>query len=190
MEASSLTFLLHRWAQGDRAALDQLAPQVQSQLQALARSYLKRGLRHQTLQPTELINEAWIRLIDQTSLPKWDNRAHFFGVAARLMRIVLVDCARSRRALKRGGAAQMITLHDTAVPVGNRVPDVLEMNDALDQLAKVDERKARVVELRYFGGMTREEISTALAVSVATVKRDLRLGEAFLRHLLLSEPAS
>jgi RNA polymerase sigma-70 factor (ECF subfamily) len=188
METTSLTLLLDRWAQGDRAALEQLAPRVHNELQALARSYLKRGLRHQTLQPNELINEAWIRLIDQTSPPKWGNRAHFFGVAARLMRFVLVDCARSRRALKRGGAAQMITLHDTALPAGGRVPDVLEMSDALDQLAKVDERKARVVELRYFGGMSRDEISTTLAVSVATVKRDLRLGEAFLRRLLLSEP--
>jgi RNA polymerase sigma factor (TIGR02999 family) len=188
MEDTSLTLLLDRWAQGDSAALEQLAPRVHSELQALARSCLKRGLRHQTLQPNELINEAWIRLIDQTNPPKWDNRSHFFGVAARLMRFVLVDCARSRRALKRGGAVQMITLHDTALPAGSRVPDVLEMNDALDQLAKVDERKARVVEMRYFGGMSREEISAALAVSVGTIKRDLRLGEAFLRHLLLNEP--
>ncbi len=188
MEDTSLTLLLDRWAQGDSAALEQLAPRVHGELQALARSCLKRDLRHQTLQPNELINEAWIRLIDQTNPPKWDNRSHFFGVAARLMRFVLVDCARSRRALKRGGAVQMITLHDTALPAGSRVPDVLEMNDALDQLAKVDERKARVVEMRYFGGMSREEISAALAVSVGTVKRDLRLGEAFLRHLLLNGP--
>ena len=188
MEDSSLTLLLGRWAQGDRAALEQLAPRVHSELQALARSYLKRNFRHQTLQPNELINEAWIRLIDQTSPPQWDNRAHFFGVAARLMRFVLVDCARSRGAQKRGGAAHMITLHDTALPADSRVPDVLEMSDALDQLAKVDERKARVVEMRYFGGMSRDEISAALAVSVATVKRDLRLGEAFLRRLLLNKP--
>jgi len=186
MEDSSLTLLLGRWAQGDRDALEQLAPRVHSELQALARSYLKRNFRHQNLQPNELINEAWIRLIDQTSPPQWDNRA--FGVAARLMRFVLVDCARSRGAHKRGGAAHMITLHDTALPADSRVPDVLEMSDALDQLAKVDERKARVVEMRYFGGMSRDEISAALAVSVGTVKRDLRLGEAFLRHLLLNGP--
>lgn len=188
MEDPSLTLLLGRWAQGDPTALEQLAPRVHRELRALARSYLKRGLRRQTLQPTELINEAWIRLIDQTSPPKWGNRTHFFGIAARLMRIVLVDCARSRGALKRGGGAQMITLHDTALPAGGRVPDVLEINDALDELAKVDERKARVVEMHYFGGMNREEISEALSVSVATVKRDLRLGEAFLRHLLRNEP--
>lgn len=185
--ATSLTVLLRQWAQGDRAALEELAPRVQSELRGLARGYLRRRHPSQTLQPTELINEAWIRLIDQTTPLQWDSRSHFFGIAARLMRIVLVDHVRARRAAKRGGAAREITLQETMLLSPGRVPDVIEVSEALDGLAALDERKARVVELRYFGGMSREEISTALGVSVATVKRDLRLGEAFLRRWLRGE---
>jgi RNA polymerase sigma factor (TIGR02999 family) len=183
--AVSVTALLVRWRAGDEAALADLAPRVHRELHALARAYLRRGRPNHTLQPTALINEAWLRLIDQSQPVRVENRAHFFGIAARLMRNVLVDYARASRAAKRGGAAQAVTLEETLLISPNRAPDVLEVSEALDELAKVDERKARVIELRYFGGMDREEISTALGVSLATVKRDLRLGEAWLRRFLV-----
>jgi RNA polymerase sigma factor (TIGR02999 family) len=186
MEGSaSITGLLIQWSEGNQVALAELTPKVHRELHALARTYLRRGRPNQTLQPTALINEAWLRLIDQSQPIRWENRAHFFGIAARLMRIVLVDQIRSRRAAKRGAAAQAITLEETIALSPNHAPDVLEVSEALDRLAKVDERKAQVIELRYFGGMDREEISVAVGVSVATVKRDLRLGEAWLRRFLL-----
>jgi RNA polymerase sigma factor (TIGR02999 family) len=157
-----VTQLLVAWSQGDRAALDELTPHVYRELHSLARSYLRRGRRNQTLQPTALINEACLRLLGQSEPIQWENRAHFFGIAARLMRMVLVDYSRSRNAEKRGGMADPVTLEETLVLSTNRAPDVLEVNQALDELAKVDQRKANVIELRYFGGMDREEIATAL----------------------------
>jgi RNA polymerase sigma-70 factor (ECF subfamily) len=181
---TSITGLLIQWSDGNQAALAELAPLVHKELHALAKSYLKKGRPNQTLEPTALINEAWLRLIDRSQPLRWESRAHFYGIAARLMRIVLVDCIRSRNAVKRGGAARAITITENMVLSPSRAPDVLEVSEALDELAKVDERKAKVIELRYFGGMEREEISTALGVSLATVKRDLRLGEAWLRRFL------
>lgn len=182
--ATSITGLLIQWSDGNQAALAELAPQVHRELHALAKAYLRKGRPNQTLQPTALINEAWLRLIDRSQPLRWENRAHFYGIAARLMRIVLVDCVRSRNAAKRGGAVQTVTVVENMALSANRAPDVLEVSEALDELAKVDERKAKVIEFRYFGGMDREEIATALGVSVATVKRDLRLGEAWLRRFL------
>ena len=184
--SESITSLLFQWGDGNEAALAELAPKVQRELHDLARAYLKRGRPNQTLQPTALINEAWVRLIDHSQPLRWESRAHFFGIAARLMRIVLVDYVRTRRAAKRGGGVRAITLQDSMALSPDRAPDVLEMSEALDQLTKVDERKAKAVELRYFGGMELQEISIALGVSLATVKRDLRLGEAWLRQCLLS----
>jgi RNA polymerase sigma factor (TIGR02999 family) len=127
-----------------------------------------------------------MRLIDQSQPIRVETRAHFFGIAAMLMRNVLVDYARASRAAKRGGAARAVTLEETLLISPNRAPDVLEVSEALDELAKVDERKAKVIELRYFGGMDREEIAVALGLTLATVKRDLRLGEAWLRRFLLA----
>lgn len=184
-----ITQLLVDWRQGDKGALEELTPRVQRELQNLARAYLRRGAPNQTLQPTALVNEAWLRLIGQTQLPEWENRAHFFGIAARLMRLVLVDYARMHRAAKREGG-QAVTLQDSIALSPARTPDVLEVNEALDALAKVDERKAKVIELRYFGGMEREEIAAALDLTLATVKRDLRLGEAWLRRFLTGESLS
>jgi RNA polymerase sigma-70 factor, ECF subfamily len=184
-DSASITGLLIQWSDGNQAALADLTPQVQRELHSLARTYLRRGRPNQTLQPTALINEAWLRLIDQSQPLRWENRAHFFGIAARLMRIVLVDYARSKGAAKRGGAAQAVTLEENVALSPSRTLDVLEVSEALDQLAKVDERKAKVIEFRYFGGMEREEIATALGLTLATVKRDLRLGEAWLRRFLL-----
>jgi RNA polymerase sigma factor (TIGR02999 family) len=185
--AASLTQLLFRWSQGDRVALEELAPQVQRELRSLARTYLKRGVSYQTLQPTALINEAWLRLLGPSTTIQWENRTHFFGIAARLMRIVLVDHARTRRAVKRGGGLEALTLEQITVLCPERTPDILEVNEALDQLAKVDERKAKVIELRYFGGMSREEIAAALGLTLPTVKRDLRMGDAWLRRFLAGE---
>ena len=185
--AASVTQLLSRWSQGDRAALEELAPRVQRELHSLARTYLKRGRPHQTLQPTALINEAWLRLLGPSTTIQWENRAHFFGMAARLMRNALVDHARARSAAKRGGGFEALTLEHIAVLCPDRTPDILEVNEALDQLAKVDERKAKVIELRYFGGMTNEEIAAALDLSLSTVTRDLRMGAAWLRRFLTAE---
>ena len=185
-QPATITRLLTEWSQGNQAALAELTPRVHRELHAIAKAYLRRGLGHQTLQPTALINEAWLRLLGQSQALQWENRAHFFGIAARLMRIVLVDHARSKGAIKRGGAAETVTLDESMALCPNRAPDVLEVSEALDQLAKVDERKAKVIEFRYFGGMDREEIAVALGLTVATVKRDLRLGEAWLRRFLLS----
>jgi RNA polymerase sigma factor (TIGR02999 family) len=185
--AATVTQLLDRWHQGDRTALEKLAPQVHRELHALARTYLKRGRPNQTLQPTALINEAWIRLIGQPSVLHWENRSHFFAIAARLMRIVLVDHARAHGAMKRGGGINALTLEDVPLLSPGKAPPILEVNEALDRLAKIDERKVKVIELRYFGGMSREEIALELGLTLATVKRDLRLAEAFLRRFLAGE---
>jgi RNA polymerase sigma factor (TIGR02999 family) len=185
--AASVTQLLARWSQGDRAALEELAPRVQRELHSLARTYLRGHRPHDTLQPTALINEAWLRLLGPSTTIQWGNRAHFFGMAARLMRNALVDHARARRAAKRGAGLEALTLEHIAVLCPNRPPNILEVNEALDKLAKVDERKAKVIELRYFGGMTNEEIAAALDLSLSTVTRDLRLGAAWLRRFLAGE---
>ncbi len=150
----------------------------------LARIYLRRGGPAQSLQPTALINEAYLRLLNQPEPIQLENRAHFFGIAARLMRMILVDQARNRQAAKRGGVAANVTLDDCMAVSPGRAPEVLEIDEALDRLAEVDERKAKVIELRYFGGMDREEVAAALGLTVATVKRDLSLGEAWLRRFL------
>jgi len=184
----TITRLLIDWGNGDDAALDDLTPLVYGELHALARAYLRRGDGRQTLQPTELIGELYLRLIDQSHPVQWENRSHFFGIAARLMRLVLVDHARARRAAKRGRDVDRVTLNETLALTPGRPPDVLEVDQALRSLAEVDERKARVIELRYFGGMKREEIATALRLTVSTVKRDLRMGEAWLRRALAGIP--
>jgi len=126
-------------------------------------------------------------LIGQSPIVQWENRTHFFGIAARLMRIVLVDRARALGALKRRGALEALTLEHVDRLSPGKTPEILEVNEALDQLAKVDERKAKVIELRYFGGMDREEIAAALNLTLPTVKRDLRLGEAWLRRFLAGQ---
>jgi RNA polymerase sigma factor (TIGR02999 family) len=180
----TITRLLIDWENGDDTALDELTPLVYRELHTLARMYLSRGHRSGALQPTELIDELYLRLIDRSAAVRWENRSHFFGIAARLMRQVLVDHARARRAAKRGGGSDPMTLEETVALSPGRAPDVLEVDEALSRLADVDERKARVTELRYFGGMRREEIATALSLTLPTVKRDLRLAEAWLRRYL------
>ena len=186
-ESPSVSQLLIAWGRGEPAALEELTPRVYRELHKLARVYLLRGRPNQTLQPTALINEAFLRLLDQSQPVQWENRAHFYGIAARLMRMILVDHARAHHAAKRGGAGVPITLDDCMAVSPGRAPDILEVDEALDRLAAVDERKAKVIELRYFGGMNREEVAAALGLTVPTVKRDLRLGEAWLRRFLAGE---
>ena len=182
--ASEVTQLLISWQRGDKHALDQLMPIVYHELRRLAAGYLKRERRNHTLQPTALIHEAYVRLVEH-NIPEWQNRAHFFGVAAQLMRQILVDHARSVKASKRGGNQQKLSLED-APPVFNHedVSGVLTLDDLLQKLAKFDERKARVLEMRAFAGMSVEDTAIALGVSEPTVKRDMRLAQAWLRHEL------
>jgi RNA polymerase sigma factor (TIGR02999 family) len=181
-ERPSITRLLIDWSNGSSAALDELTPHIYRELHGLARMYLRRNRQSQTLQATVLINEVYLRLIDQPPAIPWESRSQFFGVAARLMRHVLVDHARNRHALKRGGDAIPITLEETMALSPNHAPDILEVHDALCRLDKIDQRKARIIELRYFGGLTHDEIASVAGVAPATVKRDLRLGEAWLRR--------
>jgi RNA polymerase sigma factor (TIGR02999 family) len=160
---------------------------VYRELHALARAHLNRGRRNLTLQPTALINEVYLHLIEQSPPVPWEDRSHFFGISARLMRNILVDYSRARRAAKRGGDAVVVSLEETmAFSAGRNAPDIIDVDAALNRLARIDERKAQVIELRYFGGMTREEVASAAGLTVATVKRDLRLAEAWLRRELRS----
>ena len=186
-ESPSVSQLLIAWGRGEPAALEQLTPRVYRELHKLARAYLRRGRPNQSLQPTALINEAYLRLLDQAQPVQWENRAHFFGIAARLMRLILVDHARAHHAAKRGGAAAAITLDDCMAVVPGPAADVLELDEALDRLAAVDERKAKVIELHYIGCVDREELAAALGLTVPTVKRDLRLREAWPCRFLASK---
>ena len=175
-----VTRLLRDWAAGDETAREQLLPLVYDTLRRLAERYLADERFARTLQPTALVHEAYLRLVDQKN-PDWESRSHFYGIAARLMRQILVDHARARLSAKRGGDAVIIQLDD-GVDVARhaRSADVLGLNDALDALAVRDPRKARIVELRYFGGFTADETAKSIGISVATVRRELRLAEAFL----------
>jgi RNA polymerase sigma factor (TIGR02999 family) len=180
-DAAVVTQLLQKWSRGDAQARDELVPIVYRTLHRLAEHYLANERHAPTLQPTALVHEAYLRLVSQ-DLPDWSSRKHFYGVAAHLMRQVLVDHARRRLSGKRGAGAVRLELEDAAhVAAADGSPlDILVVNDALDDLARVDERKSKVIELRYFGGCTVEETAKVLSVSIATVKRDLRLGEAWL----------
>jgi RNA polymerase sigma-70 factor, ECF subfamily len=183
-DSNQITSLLVNWQGGDKDALDRLLPLVYHELRKLAASYLKTERRDHTLQPTALIHEAYVRMVNQ-EMPEWQSRAHFFGVAARLMRQILVDHARGQKASKRGGEQHKISLED-APPVftHENAAALLNLDNALTKLATLDERKARVVEMRAFGGLSVEETATALGVSEPTVKRDMRLAQAWLRREL------
>ena len=175
-----VTRLLVAWGEGDRAALDRLMPLVYGELRRLARHYMSRERPGHTLQTTALVNEAYLRLVGQEEM-RWENRAHFFGIAARLMRQILVDHARGRQAAKRGGGQFRLSLSkvDRAAPG----PDVnlLALDEALGRLEAIDPQKSRVVELRYFGGLGIEETAEVIGVSPATVKRDWSIARAWLR---------
>jgi RNA polymerase sigma-70 factor, ECF subfamily len=187
MPAPSVTQLLVAWSDGDEVALNQLAPLVHQELHRLAAAYMAGDRQGHVLQATALVNEAYMRLIDWKDV-RWQNRAHFFGVAARLMRRVLVDVARNRRRAKRGGRELHVSLSDaddTPVP---HSADLMALDDALKTLATLDERQSRVVELRFFGGLTHEEAAHVLGVSVATVRRDWSLAQAWLYRELNRSP--
>jgi RNA polymerase sigma factor (TIGR02999 family) len=178
--------MLLAWNNGDEAALDQLIPLVHDELRRLATRYMRRERAGHTLQTSALINETYLRLVDGPRIP-WQNRAHFFGIAARLMRRVLVDFARERNFKKRGGGRHQITLNAAMSVTPPQNTDVVALDEALSALAQVDERKARVVEMRYFGGLTEKEIATVLKVSNETVRRDWRLAKSWLLRRLSEE---
>ena len=182
----AVTELLRAWSDGDDGALEQLTPLVEAELRRLARGYMRRERRDHTLQVTALVNEAFLRLTDARRV-RWQDRAHFLGISARLMRRVLVDHARSRGYRKRGGDAQRVTLDEGLVASPAPVVDVVALDRALEALAAADVRKSRVIELRYFGGLSVEETAEVLHVSPDTVKRDWRLAKLWLLRELEGE---
>ena len=184
---ANVTNLLLEWGNGDPSALERLAPIIYQELLRLARTRLSRENRACTLQPTALVHECYLRLADQTRL-QWQNRAHFYAVAANTMRRVLIDHARKRKAQKRGQGVRITLLTDMDV-AKERAPDLLALDEALQKLSVLDARKSRVIELKFFGGMTTEEIGLVLGISVATVGRELRLGQAWLRREMTSTQA-
>ena len=175
--AHEVTQLLVEWANGDQQALHRLTPLVYAELHKLAAGYLCNERRDHTLQPTALVHEAYLRLVHQKN-PTWQNRSHFFAVAARLMRQILVDHARRQQAGKRSG--HKVSLEETVSFGQERSPDLVALDDSLSALEKLDARKCRAVELRYFGGLSVDEIALALEVSRMTVRRDLTMAEAWL----------
>ena len=176
-----MTRLLLAWSGGDRSALDQLLPLVEEELHRLAHRYMSRERPDHTLQTTALVNEAYVRLIDQRRV-RWQNRAHFFAIAAQTMRRILIDHARRRAFDKRGGGARELQLDEAAVLTDERAAELVALDDALQALAEVDERKSRVVEMRFFGGLSVEETAEALGVSPDTVTREWRRARAFLHR--------
>jgi RNA polymerase sigma factor (TIGR02999 family) len=182
-----LTNLLVEWGKGNQPALDRLLPHVYDELRTLARSYLRRERPGQTVQTGTLVHEAFVRLIDGQQV-SWEGRAHFFGIAARLMRQILVDHARARDAVKRG-AGEIAEPIDSALSVAVQAMDVsvIALDRALDQLAEIDPAAARVVELRFFGGLTVEETAEALGISTGTVKREWSMARAWLRRAIAGE---
>jgi len=180
-----LTRLLIDWKNGDSRAVEQLTPIVYGELRRLADHYLRNESAADTLQPTALVHEAYLRLVAQ-DMPDWQCRSHFFGVAAHLMRQILVDHARMRRSHKRGGGVPVVSLDDVPVFAREKSSDILALDDALTALATLDQRQCRIIELRYFAGFSLEETAQAVGVSVATIRREQRIAEAWL-HRELSE---
>jgi len=181
-----VTQLLGAWRSGDSSALDKLIPLVQPELHRLAHRYMARERPGHTLQTTVLIHDAYLQFADKTQ-PPWQNRAHFFAVAAQLMRRIMVDHARQKQALKRGGGALKITLDESALAAETRAVELLALDEALEKLAAFDKRKADVVEMRYFGGLTMEEIADVLKVHVNTVTREWSAARAWLFATLSGE---
>jgi RNA polymerase sigma factor (TIGR02999 family) len=178
---SNITHVLERWSNGEQTALDELLPLIYKELRRLAGNYLRRERRDHTLQPTALINEVFLRLIDQHDI-KWQNRAHFFGVSARLMRRILVDHARAHQAAKRGGEHYSLSLSKADRIMGQPTLDILTLHLTLRRLEELDPQQSRIVELRFFGGLTIEESAEVLSVSHATVERDWKMARAWLRQ--------
>jgi RNA polymerase sigma-70 factor, ECF subfamily len=184
---NEVTALLLDWSAGDKDAPTRLMPLVYDELRRLARSYLRKERSDHTLQPTALVNEAFLRLIDQTCV-NWENRAQFFGLAARIMRNILVDYARERSAKKRGGDGQnqtvRLSLNETRLKIDERAAELVALDEALRSLGMIDERKSQVVELRFFGGLSVEETAAALGISDKTVMRDWQIAKMWLHREL------
>jgi len=178
-----VTRLLAEWSKGNEQAVDELTPLVYQELRQLAAAYLRKERRDHTLQPTALVHEAYLRLVDQSN-PNWQDRSHFFGVAARLMRQILVDHARRKNAVKRAGLK--IPLENSVRLPQDRSQDLVALDNGLTALERLDPRKCKAVELRYFGGLSMTEVAQALGVSAVTVRRDLRMAEAWLHRQMQS----
>jgi RNA polymerase sigma-70 factor, ECF subfamily len=174
-----ITQLLVNWSKGDRSAFDQLVPLVYPELRQLARRYMRRENPAHTLQTSALVNEAYLRLVDQQDF-EWQNRAHFFAVAAQVMRHILIDHARSHRYLKRGAGAQHVPLDEMAVVSQERAAELLDLDEALTNFAAIDLRKSQIVELRFFGGLSVEETAEVMKLSPVTVMREWRAAKAWL----------
>lgn len=177
--SAEVTQLLLAWSDGDEQALQELLPLVNRELHRMARCYMAGERPNHTLQASALVNEAYLKLVDNRKV-RWQNRAHFFGISAQLMRRILVDSARRRNYLKRGAGARQVTLDESSISGGGKSKDLITIDDALNALATVDPRKARVVELRFFGGLTVQETAEVLKVSSDTVLRDWRLAKVWL----------
>jgi RNA polymerase sigma-70 factor, ECF subfamily len=182
-QTGAVTELLVAWGKGDDGALERLVPLVQAELRRIARRHMAHERHGHTLQPTALVNEAYLRLVDARHV-QWQDRAHFFAMSSRLMRRVLVDAARRRGYQKRGGGNPNITLDEERIEARDRGADVIALDDALTALAAIDQRKSEVVEMRYFGGLSIEETAEALGLSVRTVKRDWTIAKLWLAREL------
>lgn len=180
----AITEMLRAWSDGERQGVDALVPLVYDELKRQARRYLRRERGGHTLQTTALVNEAYLRLIDQRNV-KWQNRAHFFGIAAQMMRRILVDYAKNRKSLKRGGAAENLPLDEAfAIAADERDLDLLALDEALNRLAEMDQLQARIVELRYFSGLSIAETAEVVGLSTTTVKVNWNMAKAWLHHEL------
>jgi RNA polymerase sigma factor (TIGR02999 family) len=177
---NEVTQLLVAWGNGDQAALDRLMPLVYNELHRLAHRHIKKERPGHTLQTSALLNEAFLRLVDQRDV-HWQSRAHFFSIAAQMMRRILVDYARARRYAKRGGDARQVSFDEELIMSRQLSADVVELHEALNELATIDERKSKIVELKFFGGLSIEETAEVLGVSPGTVMRDWTLAKAWLR---------
>jgi len=184
-EISETTQLLRAWANGETAALDQLTPRVYGELRRIAGHYMKNERPGRTLQTTALVHEAYLRLIDVHNV-EWEHRAHFFAVAAQIMRHILLDAARKRVTAKRGGDSPRLSLEEVPDLSSERGHEVIVLDEAMTRLAQLDPRKAQVIELRFFGGLTVEETAAVLKISADTVMRDCRLARAWLMNELNS----
>jgi RNA polymerase sigma factor (TIGR02999 family) len=180
---NEVTQLLIAWSGGDKGALDKLMPLIQDELRRLAHHYMSRERGDHTLQTTALVNEAYLRLVNRKDA-QWQNRTHFFAIAATLMRNILVDHARSHAYAKRGGGAQKTELDEAMVASQNRAAEVVALDDVLNKLAVFDPQQSRIVELRFFGGLTIEETAEVLDISPATIKREWKTAKAWLYHEL------
>lgn len=181
-----MTRLLLDWSAGDQAALNELIPLVEQELHRIAHQYMNRESPGHTLQTTALVNEAYLRLIDQNNV-RWQNRAHFFAIAAQTMRRILIDHARKSARAKRGGKAIKISLDEVAMVSNERASELVALDEALERLSMIDPRRGRVVELRFYGGLSNEEVAEVLGISANTVMRDWNMARAWLARELGSE---